>query len=108
MKYLMWLLRATIFFTLFSFALNNQQFVVVHFFFGTLWKSPLVLVVLAAFALGLIFGILVMMPRWWKKHSATNINLNAQPHSSNVLNEPSSLANAITPSDNSNIARHGL
>ena len=108
MKYLMWLLRTAIFFTLFSFALNNQQIVVVHFFFGTLWKSPLVLVVLAAFALGLAFGILLMMPRWWKKHSAAQINLNTQPHSSNVLNEPSSSANAITPLDNSNIARHGL
>ena len=104
----MWLLRAAIFFTLFSFALNNQQIVVVHFFFGTLWKSPLVLVVLAAFALGLALGILVMMPRWWKKHSAARMNLNAQPHSSNVLKVPSSLKNTITPVDNSNIARHGL
>ena len=108
MKYLMWLLRAAIFFTLFSFALNNQQIVVVHFFFGTLWKSPLVLVVLAAFALGLMFGILVMMPRWWKKHSAAHINLNAHPHSSNMLNVASSSTNATTPLDNSNIARHGL
>ena len=108
MKYLMWLLRAAIFFTLFSFALNNQQIVVVHFFFGTLWKSPLVLVVLAAFALGLMFGILVMMPRWWKKNSAAHMNLNAHAHSSNVLNVPSSSANTTTPLDNSNIARHGL
>ena len=108
MKYLMWLLRAAIFFTLFSFALNNQQTVVVHFFFGTLWKSPLVLVVLAAFALGLALGILVMMPRWWKKHSAPHINLNALHHSSNVMNAPSSSTSAITPIDNSNIAQHGL
>ena len=52
MKYLMWLLKAAIFFTLFAFALNNQQDVTVHFFFGTQWRAPLVLVVLAAFALG--------------------------------------------------------
>ena len=108
MKYLMWLLRAAIFFTLFSFALNNQQIVVVHFFFGTFWKSPLVLVVLAAFALGLALGILVMMPRWWKKHSAEHMHLNAQPHSSNAPNIATSTANAVTPLDNSNIARHGL
>jgi putative membrane protein len=66
-KYLMWLLKAAIFFTLFAFALNNQQTVAVHFFFGTLWQAPLVLVVLATFACGLSMGILVMMPRWWKK-----------------------------------------
>jgi putative membrane protein len=66
MKYLMWLLKAAIFFTLFAFALNNQQDVTVHFFFGTVWRAPMVLVVLAAFALGLAIGALGMVPRWWK------------------------------------------
>ena len=66
----MWLLKAAIFFTLFAFALNNQQTVAVHFFFGTLWQAPLVLVVLVTFACGLSLGILVMMPRWWKKPKA--------------------------------------
>ncbi|ABE43723.1 LapA family protein [Polaromonas sp. JS666] len=70
MKYLMWLLKAAIFFTLFAFALNNQQTVAVHFFFGTSWQAPLVLVVLAAFACGLALGVLVMMPRWWKRRKA--------------------------------------
>ena len=66
MKYLLWLLKAAIFFTLFAFALNNQQIVTVNFFFGTLWQAPLVLVVLAAFSVGVALGVLVMMPRWWK------------------------------------------
>ena len=66
----MWLLKAAIFFTLFAFALNNQHSVDVHFFFGTLWRAPLVLVVLAAFALGLAIGALGMVPRWWKHRSA--------------------------------------
>ena len=67
---LKWLLKAAIFFTLFAFALNNQQDAVVHFFFGTQWRAPLVLVVLAAFAIGLIVGALGMVPRWWKHRSA--------------------------------------
>ena len=66
----MWLLKAAIFFTLFAFALNNQHSVDVHFFFGTLWRAPLVLVVLAAFALGLAIGALGMVPRWWKHRAA--------------------------------------
>ena len=70
MKYLMWLLKAAIFFTLFAFALNNQQDVTVHFFFGTLWRAPLVLVVLAVFALGVVVGALGMVPRWWKHRLA--------------------------------------
>jgi lipopolysaccharide assembly protein A len=70
MKYLMWLLKAAIFFTLFAFALNNQQDVTVLFFFGTQWRAPLVLVVLAAFALGVGIGALGMVPRWWKHRAA--------------------------------------
>lgn len=66
MKYLAWLLKAAIFFTLFAFALNNQHPVTVHFFFGTQWQAPLVLVVLAVFAAGLVLGVLGMAPRWWK------------------------------------------
>lgn len=70
MKYLLWLLKAAIFFTLFAFALNNQQDATVHFFFGTTWTAPLVLVVLTAFVLGLIVGVLGMVPRWWKHRAA--------------------------------------
>ena len=69
MKYLSWLLKAAIFFTLFAFALNNQHMATVHFFFGTQWSAPLVLVVLAAFALGLAVGVLGMVPRWWRQRS---------------------------------------
>ncbi len=70
MKYLLWLLKAAIFFTLFAFALNNQQDATVHFFFGTQWRAPLVLVVLSAFALGLVIGALGMVPRWWQHRKA--------------------------------------
>ena len=70
MKYLLWLLKAAIFFTLFAFALNNQQDATVHFFFGTPWRAPLVLVVLTAFSAGLVVGVLGMVPRWWKHRRA--------------------------------------
>ena len=66
MKYLLWLLKAAIFFTLFAFALNNQQDATVHFFFGTQWRAPLVLVVLTAFSAGLVVGVLGMVRRWGK------------------------------------------
>ncbi len=70
MKYLLWLLKAAIFFTLFAFALNNQQSATVHFFFGTRWTAPLVLVVLSAFACGVVVGALGMVPRWWRHRTA--------------------------------------
>ncbi|NML46572.1 LapA family protein [Ramlibacter sp. G-1-2-2] len=73
MKYVAWLLKAAIFFTLFAFALNNQQDVTVHFFFGTHWTAPLVLVVLAAFAAGLAIGALGMVPRWLRHRRAARL-----------------------------------
>jgi len=64
------LLKAAIFFTLFAFALNNQHDAVVHFFFGTTWTAPMVLVVLCAFAAGLLIGVLGMVPRWLRPRKA--------------------------------------
>ena len=70
MKYLMWLLKAAIFFTLFAFALNNQHDAVVHFFFGTTWSAPLVLVLLTVFVMGVAVGVIGMVPRWWRERQA--------------------------------------
>ena len=70
MRYLVWLLKAAIFFTLFAFALNNQHQATVHFFFGHQWSAPLVLVVLAAFTIGLAIGALGMVPRWLSQRAA--------------------------------------
>ena len=67
---LKWLLNGAIFFTLFAFALNNQQDATLHFFFGRQWRMPMVLIVLTAFAVGLALGILAMVPRWWKQRRA--------------------------------------
>jgi uncharacterized integral membrane protein len=65
-KYLVWLLKAAIFFVLFAFALNNQGAVKVNLFFGAHWYAPLVLVLLVVLVLGVGLGVLVMLPLWWR------------------------------------------
>ncbi len=101
---LKWILKAAIFFTLFAFALNNQQEATVRFFFGTQWRAPMVLVVLAAFAVGLILGALAMVPRWWRHRSgklaAATPDAAAMPQA----------AAASPPADPvlANVPRHGL
>lgn len=105
MKYLMWLLKAAIFFTLFAFALNNQQAVAVHFFFGTLWKAPLVLVVLAAFTCGLALGVLFMMPRWWKKRKASGTKSTSRQ---SLVATSDAAGQATATLDPASIPRHGL
>jgi len=67
MRFFVWLLRAFIFFTLFAFALNNQQKATVQWFFGVSWTAPMVIVVLAAFAAGCAVGVLAMLPGWWRR-----------------------------------------
>lgn len=62
MRILNWLFRAFIFFTLFAFALNNQQIVTVRWFFGMEWSARMVIIVLVVFAAGCAAGVLAMLP----------------------------------------------
>jgi uncharacterized integral membrane protein len=70
LKYLMWLLNAAIFFVLFAFALNNQDAVTLHLFFGAQWQAPLVLVLFIALLMGVSLGVLVMLPLWLRARRA--------------------------------------
>jgi putative membrane protein len=79
LKLLQWTLNAAVFFTLFAFALNNQHEAKVYFFFGTQWRSPMVLIVLIAFALGMVVGVLGMVPRWWRQRQAAQAVQTATP-----------------------------
>ena len=101
---LKWVLKAAIFFTLFAFALNNQQDAAVHFFFGTQWRAPMVLVVLAAFAAGLALGILAMVPRWWKHRAAARQARPPDPSSTAA----SGVDNTGAAATLSAVPRHGL
>jgi lipopolysaccharide assembly protein A len=66
MRIFVWLFRGAIFFALFAFALNNQGTASVKWFFGYEWRAPMVFIVLGAFVLGCVFGVLAMVPSWWR------------------------------------------
>jgi len=83
------------FFTLFAFALGNEEPVLLHLFFGTTWEAPLVLVLLCAVLLGMLLGILVMTPHWWR----------ARRSAKKVQTAPTE-APTTPPSDDSNV--HGI
>ena len=112
MKYLLWLLKAAIFFTLFAFALNNQHDATVYFFFGTYWRAPLVLVVLAAFAGGLVVGALGMLPGWWKHRAAAAAQSPSAPEAPATAVPMVAPAPATAPSisatDLPAVRQHGL
>lgn len=70
----MWLLNAAIFFVLFAFALNNQEAVTLHLFFGARWQAPLVLILLCALLIGVVLGVLVMLPLWLRARKPRRVS----------------------------------
>jgi putative membrane protein len=95
MRILTWLIRGFIFFSLFAFALNNQQDTTVHWFFGAQWRAPLVIVVLAAFGIGLALGVLAMMPRWWRHRRMSQRQARTPPAPTPAVADPAT----TVPSD---------
>ena len=105
---LQWILKAAIFFTLFAFALNNQDDVVVHFFFGTQWRAPLVLVVLAAFTCGVAVGVLGMVPRWWRQRRVARQAAQVQADTSGSTAPPAPAAPAVPSAVSTVDPSHGV
>ena len=70
MKVLGWLLKAAVFLLIFALALNNQAPVRVHGLFGAQWEAPLVLVLLMVLLAGVLLGMAVMAPLWWRARQA--------------------------------------
>lgn len=69
MRFFVWILRGVVFFALFAFALNNRHEVTIHWLQGHHWTTPLVILVLGAFALGCAAGVLAMTPAWWRRRA---------------------------------------
>lgn len=92
MRFIVRLFWAFVFFTLFAFALNNQQLATVRWFFGVEWRTPMVIVVLVAFAAGCAIGVMAMLPSWWhqrrvaKRHAPAPATVSA-PQSSVLPSE---------------------
>ena len=97
MRLLVWALRALLFFTLFAFSLNNEQEAVVNGFFGTQWRAPMVIIVLAAFGAGAALGVLAMVPGWWR-HRRTARRLSVAPQAPTPPTQASEAAAMATPS----------
>ncbi len=91
-RLLKWILKAAIFFALFAFALNNQHDATVHLLFGHQWRGPMMLIVLGAFALGVVVGVLGMLPGWWKRRAtpaqATSPATGGGTHDDSILPAP--------------------
>ncbi|MCX7663560.1 MAG: lipopolysaccharide assembly protein LapA domain-containing protein [Tepidimonas fonticaldi] len=95
MRVLGWLLKAAVFLLIFALAINNQAPVRVHGLFGAQWEAPLVLVLLLVLFAGVLLGMAVMAPLWWRTRrtarqssAATAPATPASPATAPALEEP--------------------
>ena len=63
-RLLVWVLRLLVFFALFGLAIKNSGPVEVRFFLEQSWQAPFSLVLLAAFAAGIVIGLAAALGSW--------------------------------------------
>ncbi|MFT3847344.1 MAG: lipopolysaccharide assembly protein LapA domain-containing protein [Propionivibrio sp.] len=61
MRLVLWCLRILVFLSLLAFALKNTDPVSIRFFPDSAWHAPLIIVVLAFFAGGVLLGVLSLI-----------------------------------------------
>jgi len=85
LRFLSALVWAVVFLALFLFALKNAEPVTVRFYFDQEWRAPLMLVALAAFAAGAVFGMIACVPAFVRRsreiaHLRKELRLRPAPH----------------------------
>ena len=61
MRFVLWSLRLLVFLFLLAFALKNSDPVSIRFFLDSAWNAPLIIIVLAFFAGGVLLGVLSLI-----------------------------------------------
>lgn len=63
MNALLWVLRGILFVILLGLAIKNGGDIELRFFFDAAWQAPLSLVLLATLAIGVVLGLLALLPQ---------------------------------------------
>ncbi|MBV2180490.1 lipopolysaccharide assembly protein LapA domain-containing protein [Castellaniella sp. MT123] len=98
MRYLVWLLRLVIFVIVLLFALKNTAPVDVGFFSDrVLHQVPLIVVMLAAFVLGVVFGLLVAFTAVLRRRREINRLRRELSRAQDALAHPLSTSGPVIP-----------
>ncbi|HLX81895.1 MAG TPA: LapA family protein [Burkholderiales bacterium] len=65
MRVITWAIRLALFAALLAFAAKNTDPVTLRFYFGLSWQAPLVLLLLAFFAAGVVLGLAATSGTWF-------------------------------------------
>lgn len=111
MKFLVWGLRFAILVVLVWFSVKNAGLVTLHAYPWT-WEAPLVLIILAFFAAGVLLGLLATMSTVWKlKREVRSLNkaLKARDNAVATLAQSGQLpAVGATSSQSTGVGSHGV
>jgi uncharacterized integral membrane protein len=88
MRYLALILKIVLFVLLLGFAVKNSDVVTLHYFLGYEWQSPLALVILVAFAVGLVAGLLACSWRLLRSHRELRQLRRLNPPHSSASSKP--------------------
>ena len=61
MRTLAWLVRITLFLLLLGFAVKNSEPVLVQYYFGQVWRAPLVFVLFLSLCVGAVLGVMASL-----------------------------------------------
>jgi uncharacterized integral membrane protein len=67
MRILTWAIRIALFVLLLAFAAKNTDPVTLRFYFGLAWEAPLVALLLAFFAAGIVLGLMATLGTWFSQ-----------------------------------------
>jgi uncharacterized integral membrane protein len=67
LTFLAWLARGLLFLLLLALVARNMEPVTLRFFLGRSWEMPLMMALLAFFALGAVLGVLACSGRWFRQ-----------------------------------------
>lgn len=105
MRYVVWLLRLVIFIIVLLFALKNTAPVDVGFFADHVVRQvPLIVVMLAAFALGLLFGLLAAATALYRRRREINRLRRELARAEEALTRPQVIAQPRIPETASPLA----
>ena len=66
MRLLSWFVRLVLFLLLVGLALNNLEPATLNLLFGAQWQAPMIVIVLAVLVLGVVLGVVAMLPSWMR------------------------------------------
>jgi lipopolysaccharide assembly protein A len=67
MRYVFWIIKLLLFVLVLTFAVKNTDPVTVRYYLGSQWQPPLVLVVLIAFCVGAVVGIMTALGKVFRQ-----------------------------------------